>query len=196
MYLCHLDKLSALQTVVWRERACTLVVQKVQGLCLGSPGALSDLLSFTTCAQGHILPSSCPSPTGLPYSKAVLKILVCSLWMNPYLPPPQSWVFHISRSSNGSIWINCLMEIKKLFVFCLKQTQLPWREDVKLLPNHPPANLWHNNLPHFYFFTEGPFVNAFPIIPLWKKNYIPVLSFQVECSSVFLCCYLLLLFPD
>lgn len=82
-----------------------------------------------------------PVLQGLPYSKAVLKILVCSLWMNPYLPPPQSWVFHISRSSNGSIWINCLMEIKKLFVFCLKQTQLPWREDVKLLPNHPPANL-------------------------------------------------------
>lgn len=52
--------------------------QKVRGLCLVSPGALSALFSFTTCAHAHILPSSCPTPTGSSLLKGYVEVFgVC-----------------------------------------------------------------------------------------------------------------------
>lgn len=78
--------------------------QKVQGLCLVSPGALSALFSFTTRARAYILPSFCPTPAGSSSLKSYVEVYgVC------HVDEPLSFAsavlgpFHISRSSNGFI---------------------------------------------------------------------------------------------
>lgn len=149
VYLCHLVKSSALQTVVWRERTCTLVVTRAAKKFKDC--ALYHQELFQLCSRSppvHML-TSCQVPVpllqALPYSNLCWSFGCVLCGWTLYLLPPLSWVFHVSRSSNSFIWISCLLEIKKLFV-----------------------TRW---LPFFFFFFRRAFCKCFSTIPLWKELY-------------------------
>lgn len=111
-----------------------------------------------------ILSSSCPITTSSSLLKDYPNVFgAClvdeSLSAGPIVPDP----FHISRSSSVFLQINCLQKIQKLFVFCLRQTPVPWRKAMNSLPTihyqvyETVANFWFG----FGFFSPPPTEEAF-----------------------------------